>query len=236
MLREFALSIPFALAACGESHPPPPAAAREAAVRAVAIARREIVVRGVTIVYRTAGANSAPCVLLLHGAKYSSKTWEELGTLALLAANGYRAIAIDLPGYGESRDAEVDDGHFIFELCDALSIAKCALISPSMSGRFAFPFVAQHPERVAAFIPIAPVGVEEFSSKLASVVAPTLVIWGANDALIAPAQADMLTAAIPRAEKFVIADADHACYLAQPKEFHTRLLEFLGSAQGSPKR
>lgn len=157
MLRESSLSIAFT--ACSGSHCPPPAAVAAAAPRALAIARREIVVHGTTIVYRSAGASSAPRVLLLHGAEYSSKSWEELGTLALLAANGYRAIAIDLPGFGESQAAEIDAECFLLELCEALSIAKCALTSPSMSGRLAFLFVPLHSERVGAFIPIAPVGV-----------------------------------------------------------------------------
>lgn len=39
-----------------------------------------------------------PDVLLLHGQAFTSKTWEALGTLALLAGEGYRAVAIDLPG------------------------------------------------------------------------------------------------------------------------------------------
>lgn len=39
-----------------------------------------------------------PDVLFLHGQAFTSKTWEALGTLALLAAEGYRAVAIDLPG------------------------------------------------------------------------------------------------------------------------------------------
>lgn len=37
-------------------------------------------------------------VVLLHGQAFTSKTWEELGTMALLAINGYQALAMDLPG------------------------------------------------------------------------------------------------------------------------------------------
>lgn len=37
-------------------------------------------------------------MVLLHGQAFTSKTWEELGTLSLLASNGYQALALDLPG------------------------------------------------------------------------------------------------------------------------------------------
>lgn len=37
-------------------------------------------------------------VVLLHGQAFTSKTWVELGTMALLATNGYQALAMDLPG------------------------------------------------------------------------------------------------------------------------------------------
>ncbi|XP_023270062.1 protein ABHD14A-like [Seriola lalandi dorsalis] len=40
-------------------------------------------------------------VVLLHGQAFTSKTWEELGTMALLATNGYQALAMDLPGRTE---------------------------------------------------------------------------------------------------------------------------------------
>lgn len=37
-------------------------------------------------------------VVLLHGQAFTSKTWEELGTMAVLVTNGYQALAMDLPG------------------------------------------------------------------------------------------------------------------------------------------
>ena len=36
--------------------------------------------------------------LFLHGMKFSSETWWDLGTLSVAANKGYRAVAIDLPG------------------------------------------------------------------------------------------------------------------------------------------
>ena len=37
-------------------------------------------------------------MLLLHGAAFSSKDWVDIKTLQLVAAMGYRVIALDLPG------------------------------------------------------------------------------------------------------------------------------------------
>jgi len=37
-------------------------------------------------------------VFFMHGAAFSSKTWEDIKTLQLVAAMGYRAVAVDVPG------------------------------------------------------------------------------------------------------------------------------------------
>ena len=45
---------------------------------------------------------SVGAVLLLHGQRYTSQTWLDLGTLAFLSNSGLRAFAIDLPSFGRS--------------------------------------------------------------------------------------------------------------------------------------
>lgn len=61
-----------------------------------------IQVQGQSLFFREArpGAGQAArfSVLLLHGVRFSSETWQKLGTLLRLAQAGYRAVAIDLPG------------------------------------------------------------------------------------------------------------------------------------------
>ncbi len=80
--------------------------------------------RGQNIHLRTAGPEGARSVLLLHGASFHSGTWQELGTLDRLADEGYRAVAIDLPGYGRSKSARVDPGQFLAELLPVLDIGR----------------------------------------------------------------------------------------------------------------
>jgi pimeloyl-ACP methyl ester carboxylesterase len=88
-------------------------------------------------------------VLLLHGARFHSGTWKELGTLDRLAKEGFHAFALDLPGYGASPPA----GARRLDLADFLAaqkIARPVVVAPSMSGHFALPLVTAHPEQVDA--------------------------------------------------------------------------------------
>ncbi|NET60630.1 MAG: alpha/beta hydrolase, partial [Symploca sp. SIO2E6] len=54
-------------------------------------------IQGTKIHYLAVGATTAKTVLLLHGASFSAQTWQEIGTLQLLAQKGYQGIAVDLP-------------------------------------------------------------------------------------------------------------------------------------------
>jgi abhydrolase domain-containing protein 14 len=104
-----------------------------------------------------------------------------------------------------------------------------------MSGGFAFPEAAAHPDEIAGLVPIAPVGIETWAPKLKGSQLPTLLFWGEKDSVIPIKQADLLVAALPNLKKVVLAGADHPCYLDRPDEFHAALLEFLRSLD-KPKK
>jgi len=59
------------------------------------------------------------------------------------------------------------------------------------------------------------------------VKAPTLVIWGANDAWIPPADADQFVRDIPGARKVVLPECGHVPQEERPEEVARLILQFL---------
>ncbi|XP_044307264.1 protein ABHD14A [Varanus komodoensis] len=172
-------------------------------------------------------------VVFLHGQSFTSKTWEKLGTLALLSENGYRAIAIDLPGYGDSPPSsavEAAQGRIAFlqQIFKELNLQKPVLISSSMSGRYAIPLLLASGDQLKGFVPIAPVGTKDFTAQqYQQVKTPTLIIYGDRDTGLGTQSLQSLQE-IPKSRVVVLPGAGHACYLDKPQEFHKALLSFLG--------
>lgn len=175
----------------------------------------------------TRGPADGRAVLLLHGAAFDANTWQTLGTLEVLANAGYRVIAVDLPGHGKSRAHPIDPLIFGVELLTQLGIDRAVVVSPSMSGTLSFPLVLHHPERVAGFVPIAPVGAVEYAKQLKNSPVPTLVVWGEKDRVFPPTQARTLAKSFEKAEILILPGASHPAYLDQPELFHAALLKFL---------
>jgi pimeloyl-ACP methyl ester carboxylesterase len=94
-------------------------------------------------------------VVLLHARPTDRSMWN--GYLPVLAAAGWRAIAIDLPGYGE---AVVTDGRTVqpwlavFETLAALGINRSVLVGNSLGAMVALQCAVAHPERVEGLVAV----------------------------------------------------------------------------------
>jgi len=192
-----------------------------------AIKSNYLLINQKTIHYLEMGQSNPIAILFLHGASFNAKTWEDLGTLALMAEKGYRAVAIDLPGFGESAAIVGDRAVFLIDLMAKLKLVKPIIVSPSMSGRFSLPLLIKHPDKLSGFIPIAPVGIPDFETQLQGITVPTLAFWGDNDKLVPVVWAERLCAAMPNAEKKLLKQAGHACYMRETATFHEHLLKFV---------
>lgn len=66
-----------------------------------------------------------------------------------------------------------------------------------------------------------------FDQKLAAIEAPTLILFGAYDAVVPPANAELLAQQIPRSEICILPDAGHFFPLEVPEEAAQVVVEFV---------
>ena len=91
-------------------------------------------------------------VVLLHGLADSLLSW--YCNFDFLADAGYRAIALDLPGFGEldkPSHLEYNPGSaadFIYDFCQKMGIGKLSLVGNSTGGLIARLFALEHPSDV----------------------------------------------------------------------------------------
>ncbi len=194
------------------------------------VASQYVTVQQIRIRYLEAGTSGLSTVLFLHGASFSARTWQDLGTLDLLAGQGYRAVAVDLPGFGQSGSGNPDQPEaFLAELMEQLNLDRPVLVSPSMSGGYSLPLVARHPNKLSGFVAVAPVAIARYVPELAGNQLPTLALWGSDDHIVPLEQAERLVRAMPNARLVVLENAGHACYLQATAEFHQHLTEFVAA-------
>lgn len=98
-------------------------------------------------------------VIFVHGLLASSATWKEVLTSA---ATGRPAIAVDLPGFGNSDRpwpfdyAVAGESAALLRFLDARRIGRVALVGNSLGGTVAMQIAAEHPGRVTAMVLVAP--------------------------------------------------------------------------------
>lgn len=104
-------------------------------------------------------------VLCIHGVGGWAENWRE--TLAALAAAGYRGIAFDLPGFGESggvrraryfRGPDALYARVIPTVMDALDLRDAHIVGHSLGGAVAYISTVSAPDRVRSLTLVAPAG------------------------------------------------------------------------------
>ena len=124
-------------------------------------ATRTLQIGGKSVNYVELGSGER-AVVYVHGLGGCWQNWLE--NLPATAAAGYRAIALDLPGFG--RSAMPDEpititsyARFLDEFCDALGLVHAAVVGNSMGGFVAAEMGIRHPERVERLVLVDAAGV-----------------------------------------------------------------------------
>jgi pimeloyl-ACP methyl ester carboxylesterase len=108
----------------------------------------------------TMSAGKGPTIVMLHG--LGATKIEFLPTLAALAPNGWRVVAIDLPGFGDSDKpfpAAYDARFFskwVVATLDALELDHAHVLGHSMGGRVALEVAMEAPDRTDRLVAMTP--------------------------------------------------------------------------------
>ncbi len=115
---------------------------------------KTVSVWGLNIRYVQAG--DGPVVLLLHGLAASLLTW--YCNIDVLASAGYRVIAPDLPGFGESdKPSHLDyspdsAADFVYDFTQELELERLSVVGSSAGGVIAGLVALEHPDMVEKMV------------------------------------------------------------------------------------
>lgn len=104
------------------------------------------------------GAPDAAPVVFLHGFPESWREWRAV--MAAAARDGYRAVALDLPGVGGSRPttqrpvpvSKAQIAATVHELVDALGLTDVTLVGHDIGGMVVYAYLRRYPELARAVI------------------------------------------------------------------------------------
>lgn len=110
-------------------------------------------VNGVRMHYRTLGSGTP--LVLIHGFPLTSYHWRRV--MPRLAAAGYRVIAPDLRGFGDSGRGRADPDHRalaadVRELVRSLGIERAVVVGHDVGGWVAFAYASTYPDAVTRLV------------------------------------------------------------------------------------
>src|SRR5215216_6880957 len=124
---------------------------------------KSVEVDGTPMNYVDVGSGDEDPVVLVHGLGGQWQNWLE--NIPRLAQDR-RVVAMDLPGFGLTPEAEDDEdititryGRWVNELADRLGLGKVDLVGNSMGGYIAAEVAIQFPERVSRLVLVSAAGI-----------------------------------------------------------------------------
>ncbi|ADL69950.1 Alpha/beta hydrolase fold [Thermoanaerobacterium thermosaccharolyticum] len=182
---------------------------------------------GAMVHYLTSGHGDKGDVLLLHGKRFTIDDWVKYGIVDNIAEEGYRVIAVELPGYGKSEILDISYEDFLMKFVSILNINKVNIVGPSFSGEILIRFALKYQEMIRSLIIVDSINIDKYVDRLKEIKVNTLIIWGKKDDIAPYEFATMLKQNIQNAKLYTFDDLGHTCYFDKPDVFTDELIKFL---------
>jgi len=197
------------------------------------VQRKVVMVKGEAVEYLETTDGAKGTVIFCHGSAFSMRTWQYVGVLDALGEQGYRGIAVNLPGYGETSRLVPRDS-FVRDLLNVLAIREpVVVVAASMGGVFALPFVADDASHgCAGYVSAAGLlaQTQRKGGDTAIVNVPTLFVYGDQDPRLY-ADSTAVASTFPNSDLVVFENAPHPAYLRDldaAARFTNLVLAFVG--------
>ncbi|HHW03576.1 MAG TPA: alpha/beta fold hydrolase [Thermoanaerobacterales bacterium] len=171
--------------------------------------------------------NGGDAVLLLHGKRFTTRDWVESGLMETLERQGVQAIALEMPGYGESEELDLDPEDFLAEFMKRMNLSAVHIVGPSFSGEISIRFALKFPDMLKSMIIIDSINVDKYEDKLKDIKVKTLIVWGKKDNIAPYEFAEILKDHLPESTLFTFEDLGHTCYFDDMPTFSDVLIKFI---------
>ncbi|MGW9133454.1 alpha/beta fold hydrolase [Streptomyces sp. NPDC055681] len=98
-------------------------------------------------------------IINVHGSGPGATGWSNFSGNIEALAEHFHVYAVDMPGWGESDAATVDQLDHVeaaIQFMDALDIDKAAFVGNSMGGQISIRLATEHPERISHLVTMGP--------------------------------------------------------------------------------
>lgn len=184
-----------------------------------------ILINGAKAHYIHNNVKKVPSVILLHGQKFTAKTWVDTGLMAELAKNGYSTLSINLPG--SNNDGDLTPPAWFEEVLNRMKIPFATIVAPSIAGHYGLPFAMKNPRRISGFVATGTTLLKNFANHYNKVNFPMLSLWGENDTIVPNADGKMVASYMQRGKYVEIEGGGHTPYVTKPEEYNKEIINFL---------